>query len=81
MQSIYHRLSNEFSDLDLSYLEMFMGMVETISSSPMYGFKYSSLQLEYHQVKSKTSTSVQIRCVNCKMATEPFYFILSLIHI
>ena len=80
LQSIFQRLTGVFGaeDLkDLPYLSHFIAKQEVLSGSGAYGFKWTELQLNYHQVRSKTTTEVQFRCNNCKMATDPFRFLRS----
>ena len=46
-------------------------------TSALYGFKLGNLQIEYHNVKSASSTWVRYRCANCMRSTDNEYFVRS----
>ena len=55
----------------------FYEKMEQYDNSTLYGFKFSRVNIEYHQVRSLTSTHIRFRCEACEMATDPIHFLHS----
>ena len=74
--SVWNRIKNAYPTVmsGSPHFDTFYNMQDKLSNNPLYGFKYDSLGFNYHNVK-KTSSNLQFRCSECRMATEPFYFV------
>ena len=53
----------------------FISMHDTLSSNPLYGFKWPKIGIVYHKVTSEQSRHVQFQCSECGWATMPYYFL------
>ena len=75
LKSIWNRLYYQYKDdLCYTFLEQFWENYNAVNNDPNHGFKWHNIEMCYHKVKSKYTTTIQFRCRACEMATQVYTF-------
>ena len=75
--SLLQRLDNVYPGVGTGAIWKFYEKMDEYDNSTRFGFKFSRVHIEYHTVKSTTSSHVRFRCEACERATDAMHFLAS----